>query len=243
MSDPSTGGGAGDKDPGSTGADDAGAVSIDDPDVNPYKGKYYDKASEYLDSGIDDHRRHLARGLDGRVMDLGGGTGLMLSHFAREAADDLSVHLVDPDRDYRAWAETKVDEYGFAVTVREGRAESLPCEDDSFDAVVCSRVFCTVGDVEAGLEEIGRVLRLDGEFRFLEHVHSGGIVGGVESALTPVWKRLADGCHLNRDTGAAFEASDLIVVESETVDVGWFPPTTYIKGVAKPPEAAGSETP
>ncbi|PSQ16249.1 class I SAM-dependent methyltransferase [Halobacteriales archaeon QS_8_69_26] len=220
-----------------------GTDPLDDPDVNQFKGKFYDKGSEYLGAAVDEHRPYLARGLDGRVMDLGGGTGLMLPHFEAEAGDDLSVHLVDPDDDFRAWAETKVDDYGFAVTVRDGRAESLPYEDDSFDAVVCSQVFCTVADVEAGLAEVGRVLRPDGEFRFLEHVHSGGLKGGVETALTPAWKRLADGCHLNRDTGAALEDSDLTVVESERVSVGRFPPNTYIKGTARLPGADEGETP
>lgn len=197
--------------------------------------------SRYLDRSAETHRPFLARDLAGEVLDLGGGTGLLFRHLERHAAEDVSVHVVDPDEGFLARAATKLENYDFDVELRTGRAESIPYGDDRFDAVVCSQVFCTVEDVDSGLAEVGRVLDPAGEFRFLEHVHAGGFVGRVESVLTPAWKRVARGCHLDRDTGAAITASDLDVVELERIDAGRFPGKTYVRGIAEPASAGGSE--
>lgn len=209
-------------------------------EADPRRGKFYDVSSRYLDRSAADLRPALADGLAGEVLDLGGGTGLLFPHFERLADDDLSVSVLDPDVHYLARAATKVDDYDFDVELHRGRAESIPYDDDSFDAVVCSQVFCTVEDVPAGLAEVARVLGPDGEFRFLEHVHSDGLAGRVESVLTPLWKRVAQGCHLNRDTGSALADCGLAIVESERIDAGRLPGSTYVRGVARPPESVGT---
>lgn len=207
-----------------------------DGEAVPAVGKFYDLGDRYLGGNLEPHRRYVAEGVAGDLLDLGGATGLMLPYF-REHGDGVdSVRILDPNEHFRAWADTKVDDYDFEVVVEDGRAESIPHDDGTFDAVVASQVFCTVEDVPAGLAEVRRVLAPDGEFRFLEHVHSGGARGHLESGLAPVWKRLAQGCHLTRETGAVLADSDLEVVEMERVSVGVFPPTTYVRGIARPPE-------
>ncbi len=208
-----------------------------DDEAVPEVGRYYDLALEYLERDkLDAPRRYLARDPGDAVLDLGGATGPMLPYFEAEKDGDLAVHVVDPNEHYRAWAAQKADEYDLELTVEAGRAESIPCDDDAFDTVVTSQVFCTVEDVEAGIAELKRVLRPDGKFRFLEHVHSGGIEGTVESALTPLWKRIADGCHLDRHTGERFQASELKTVDTQWFSVGLFPPRSYVLGTAVLPE-------
>jgi SAM-dependent methyltransferase len=202
----------------------------------PEVGKYYDVVSSYLGRSLEPHREYLAEGIAGDVLDLGGATGLMLPYVERHGGAVESVRILDPNEHYRAWAETKVDDYDFEVVVEAGRAESIPHDDGAFDAVVASQVFCTVEDVPAGLSEVRRVLDPDGQFRFLEHVHSDGVRGHLESGLAPLWKRLADGCHLTRTTGTVLEDDELTMIELDRVSVGLFPPTTYVRGIARPPE-------
>lgn len=198
-------------------------------------GTVYDLANDYLGRALHPHREYLARGIGGRVLDLGGATGLMLPYVDRLGTDVTAVHVLDPNRHFRARAATKVTTVPFEVVVEEGRAESIPYDNGTFDTVVASQVFCTVDDVQTGLGEVERVLAPDGEFRFLEHVHADGLHGGIEATIAPVWQRVAGGCRLTRHTDRAIAASDLVVVELDRVDVGLGPPTTYIRGIASPP--------
>lgn len=155
---------------------------------------------------LPEHRTSLATGLSGRVLDLGAGTGAMFPYVAEQ--DDVALHGLEPDPHMRRQARNRATELGLSVTMMDARAESLPYDDDSFDYVVASLVFCTIPDQEAALDEIARVLRPGGEFRFLEHVRASGIIGRVHDFVAPAWHLAAGGCHLNRKTGELFLADN-----------------------------------
>ena len=91
----------------------------------------------------------------------------------------------------------------------------LPAEDDSMDVAVASLVLCSVPDQGRALAEIRRVLRPDGELRFYEHVvaDSPGFAR-IQRLAQPVWTMVGGGCHPDRDTAAAIEASGF---EIETI--------------------------
>jgi ubiquinone/menaquinone biosynthesis C-methylase UbiE len=94
-------------------------------------------------------------------------------------------------------------------------AQRLPFEDATFDTVVVALSLCTIPDAPSALREARRVLRDDGQLLFVEHVRSlRPFVARVQDAATPLWKRVAGGCHLNRDTvtaidGAGFRIEDI----------------------------------
>jgi ubiquinone/menaquinone biosynthesis C-methylase UbiE len=100
--------------------------------------------------------------------------------------------------------------------VVDAPAERLPFDDDSFDTVALTLVLCTVPDPVAALREIDRVLKPGGRFLFLEHVRSEkpGLARWQDRLETP-WRWFGDGCHCNRDTLAAIEASPLEVDGAE----------------------------
>lgn len=152
-----------------------------------------------------DHREYLAAGLEGRVLDLGAGTGAMFPYFAET---DATVHAVEPDPHMRSQAHDRASRLDLDVTIVDGDAETLPFDEGSFDAVVSSLVFCTVPDAEAGLSEVARVLDSGGEFRFLEHVRGEGFAGRIHDVAAPAWHTVAGGCHLNRETGRLFQEDD-----------------------------------
>jgi ubiquinone/menaquinone biosynthesis C-methylase UbiE len=54
------------------------------------------------------------------------------------------------------------------VQLQEGRAERLPCGDDSVDLVLSSMTLQHIPDVPAVLSEVNRVLRADGRFVGIE---------------------------------------------------------------------------
>ena len=96
-----------------------------------------------------------------------------------------------------------------------GSALQLPFADESFDNVVTTLSLCSVGDLDVALAEIRRVLRPGGALHFLEHVRGEGATARWQDRLTPIQRRIADGCHLNRDTAAAILQAGFEITELE----------------------------
>jgi ubiquinone/menaquinone biosynthesis C-methylase UbiE len=87
------------------------------------------------------------------------------------------------------------------ITVLRARAEALPFPDHTFDTVVGTLVCCTIPDPRQALCELQRVSKPGGTALLFEHVRvHRPLIGRLQEWLTPVWKRLAGGCHVNRDT-------------------------------------------
>ena len=71
------------------------------------------------------------------------------------------------------------------------------------------------------LDSLARVLRLEGELRFYEHVDAEGTLGRrVLRGLDHAWPHLAGGCHVTRDTVAAIRAAGFEVGEVRRFQVG-----------------------
>ena len=121
------------------------------------------------------------------------------------------------------------------VTIVSARAEQLPAPDDHFDGAVVSLVLCSFPEPGEALAELRRVVRPGGIVRFYEHVRSTRrAVGLMQDAITPVWSRLAGGCHLNRDAVAAVARAGLEVME---VDRFPFAGVSHVAGTAVVPDA------
>lgn len=79
-------------------------------------------------------------------------------------------------------------------------AEQIPLTDHSVDTVVSTWTLCSVGNPEAVLKEIRRVLRPNGKFLFVDHGASPHLfIRFVQNILTPISKHFTGNCHLNRD--------------------------------------------
>ncbi|WP_436903477.1 class I SAM-dependent methyltransferase [Halovenus halobia] len=174
-------------------------------DGHPVVAKLYDTVMAVPErTMLPEHREALAGGLSGRVLEIGAGTGAMFSYYN----EGVELHAVEPDPHMRSQASERATELGVPVEFSDASAESLPYDDDSFDAVVASLVFCTIPDHKAALSEVARVLKPGGEFRFLEHVRADGALGHAHDLLAPAWHTVAGGCHLNRETGVLFREDD-----------------------------------
>jgi SAM-dependent methyltransferase len=117
-------------------------------------------------------------------------------------------------------------------------AEAIPLPDAGFDAVVASLVLCSVADQLVALAELRRVLRPGGSLRYYEHVVSHGPRPARLQRLldATVWPRIAGGCHLARDTGAAIRAAGFTVEREQRLAVktsALEPAIPHLLGVAR----------
>jgi ubiquinone/menaquinone biosynthesis C-methylase UbiE len=143
--------------------------------------------------GLADWRRALTRGLSGRVLEIGCGTGRNLAVYGPGARPVA----LDPDPVVLGRARARAP----STPLVAATAEALPFADGSFGTVVSSLAFCSVPDPARGLAEVRRVLRPDGELRMLEHVrHTGRVRARLQDLLQPAWTRVTGGCRPNRPT-------------------------------------------
>ena len=95
---------------------------------------------------------------------------------------------------------------------------------------------CSISDVERALAEIRRVLKPGGRLLFVEHGRAPEPkVRWWQDQLTPVWKRLSGGCHLNRAINTLIEGAGF---QLERVGTGYLrgpkPMTFMYEGSARP---------
>lgn len=142
-------------------------------------------------------RRDVVRPAGGRVLEVGAGTGLDFPHYAAGAA------VVATDRSYEMLARSRARLAGAAARIElvVADAEALPFRDGAFDDAVVGLAMCTIPRPPVALAELRRVLRQGGALRMLEHVRlEHPLFGRLQDWLTPVWRRVAGGCRLDRRT-------------------------------------------
>ena len=141
----------------------------------------------------------------GRVLEIGIGTGLNLGFYD---ADRVSTIVgVDPAAQMQGLARQRAAAIGIPVEMIALELGQIQAADASFDSIVCTFTLCTIPDPLAALQEMRRVLKPGGQFLFGEHGRAPDLKVRVwQDRLTPLWRPLAGGCHLNRDIPALLKA-------------------------------------
>lgn len=147
--------------------------------------------------GLTEIRKTLIRNAGGKVLEIGSGTGLNFPFYER--AD--KVIAIEPQLLMMNRSLIRANGALVPIDVILAGAEEIPFEDNTFDTVVGTLVLCTIPNPLKALEEIRRVCKPHGIILFLEHVRlDHPILGRIQDWLTPIWKHVCDGCHLNRKT-------------------------------------------
>jgi ubiquinone/menaquinone biosynthesis C-methylase UbiE len=179
------------------------------------------------------YRSRVISGARGRVLEIGVGSGLNLALY-RDGVE--RVIGIDPSPQLLSRARHVDRREGLSIELIEGSAEMLPLRDSSVDTVVTTWTLCTIPDVHRALREMRRVLRPAGALLFVEHGRSPDApVKRWQDRLTPAWKRLAGGCHLNRAIGQLLEESGFGIERLETGYMKGPRPMTFMyEGRARP---------
>jgi len=150
----------------------------------------------------------------GDVLEIGIGTGRNLPFY--DGAKLTSLQGLDPATQMNAKARGRADAAGLAVELITLSAEAIPAPDARYDTVVCTFTLCTIPDPIAALHEMRRVLKPDGQLLFCEHGRAPETsVQQWQDRLTPWWKPVAGGCHLNRDVPELLRAGGFKAIEIE----------------------------
>jgi ubiquinone/menaquinone biosynthesis C-methylase UbiE len=166
-------------------------------------GFYAEKVLPYLidlsmsDSNLAKYRREILAEVTGEVLEIGFGTGLNLAYYP-EHIDKIVT--IDSNPGVHTLAQKRIGSSSITVDHRILSGENLPMADNSFDSVVSTFTLCSITHIEQALKEIYRVLKPGGRFFFVEHGLSNEPKIQVwQNRLTPIQKRIAGGCHLNRN--------------------------------------------
>jgi ubiquinone/menaquinone biosynthesis C-methylase UbiE len=179
------------------------------------------------------YRQRVAGAAEGRILEVGIGSGLNLPFYARHAEQ---IFGLDPSPRLLARNRRRAQRTSANIHLLTGSAEHIPLADRSVDAVVTTWTACSIPEIATALAEMRRVLKPAGRLLFVEHGRAPELhVARWQDRLTPLWRRISGGCHLNRKiddliSGAGFRIDRL--------DTGYIPgpkPMTFLyEGAASP---------
>jgi SAM-dependent methyltransferase len=147
--------------------------------------------------GFQTIRTQLLRQARGQVLEIGAGTSVNFPYYTK--AD--RVIALDPTPAMVERSLPRTTHGAVPIEVIVANAEALPFPDHTFDTVVDTLVLCTIPDPRQALCEMRRICQPAGTALFFEHVRvHHPLIGRLQDWLTPLWKHVAGGCHLNRNT-------------------------------------------
>lgn len=166
-------------------------------------------------------RKKIVSGLDGNVLEIGTGTGANFPYYSKGKVK--RVLTLEPNPYMIEQAKQRAKDVGLPVEFYQGMAETLPFKDGEFDTVVATLVLCSVSEPQKVFQEMRRVCKKGGKIVLFEHVRTESkLLAALQDVLTPAWKRLCDGCHLNRDTGRFMKESGILVIKEKKYAKGIF---------------------
>lgn len=147
----------------------------------------------------------------GVVVDMGFGSGTNLPFL--DASKVEKVIAVEPSASMLAWqrAERRTDIVVEEVVVG---AEATGLPDACADTILFTYALCTIPDYAGALAEAKRLLKPGGQILFCEHgLAPDADVARLQRRIEPIWKAIAGGCHLTRNTQTMLEASGFVCAE------------------------------
>lgn len=175
---------------------------------------------------VGKQREKVVPGAEGRVLEIGVGSGLNLPYYDKSKISELIG--LDPASEMVDIARKRARDFGLPLSFVELEAEQIAMDDDSVDCVVMTFTLCTIPGTRKALEEMRRVLKPGGRLLFCEHGKAPD--AGVykwQNRLNRPWGKIAGGCNLNRDIPALLGEGGFL---PEVMDTGYLPKTPRFLG-------------
>ena len=179
------------------------------------------------------YRERVISAAQGRVLEIGVGSGLNLPLYPAQVRE---VVALEPSPRLLAMSRRLASGLSLPVKFIQGSAEIIPLNAGSIDTVVTTWTLCTIPAVIEALREMRRVLGPNGQLLFVEHgLAPDNNVRKWQDWLTPAWKRIGGGCHLNRPIRAIVEDAGFAIQQIETGYMKGPKPMTFLyEGRATP---------
>jgi ubiquinone/menaquinone biosynthesis C-methylase UbiE len=151
----------------------------------------------------------------GEVLEIGIGSGLNLPFYS---SDVHRVYGVDSSLELQRMARKRAMAEPIEVEfLSQSADEQLPLSGASVDTVVMTWTLCSIPNAPKALQEIKRVLKANGRLIFLEHGQAPDPgVAAWQERITPLWKPIGGGCHLNRKIDHLILAAGFRITELKT---------------------------
>lgn len=167
----------------------------------------------------------------GEVLEVGIGSGLNLEFYTRQVR---RVYGVDPSLELQRMARKRASRFNIEFLLQSAE-NPLPLPSGSIDTVVLTWTLCSIPDPQKALQEMNRALRPDGQLIFVEHGRAPDSgVAAWQDRLTPIWKHIGGGCHLNRRIDEIIKQAGFRIAELTTSYIPGPRPMTYTyQGIAQ----------
>ncbi|TAK08744.1 MAG: class I SAM-dependent methyltransferase [Candidatus Manganitrophaceae bacterium] len=178
-----------------------------------YSRAIFPRLVEFVMRGVHftELRKALLAGARGEVLEIGFGSGLNLPHYPPGV---WKLTTIDANPGMSPLAQKRIASSPIKVDHQVLDAERLPFPDGSFDTVVSTWTLCSIADIDQALREIHRVMKPEGRFLFIEHgLSAEPTIRKWQHRLTPLQKKVADGCHLDRDIAAIIARNGFKITE------------------------------
>lgn len=178
------------------------------------------------------YRERTIRAASGRVLEIGLGSGRNLPFYGASVKQVVGLEPAPKLLEMASRARHEA----IPVEFVEASAEAIPLDDRSIDTVVTTWTMCSIPDVGRAVAEVRRVLKPTGKLVFVEHGRAPEArVKWWQDRLTPAWKRISGGCHLNRDIAEVIRRNGFHIEEMHTGYMNGPKPMTFMyEGQASP---------
>jgi ubiquinone/menaquinone biosynthesis C-methylase UbiE len=161
-------------------------------------------------------RKKVVPRAQGRVLEVGFGAGHNLPFY-----DPAKVELIwalEPAAEMRARAGERAAASPIPLEFLGLPGEQIPLDAESADTVLITYTMCTIPDVMKALGEMRRVMKPDGRMIFCEHgTAPDASVARWQQRITPVWKSLCGGCHVDRPIPKLIGDAGFRIADMETM--------------------------
>ena len=171
------------------------------------------------------YRSEVVGAASGRVLEVGVGSGLNIPLYGQVD----NVCGIDPSPRLLEMARRRAVAAARRVDLVQCSAAAIPIADGSIETVVMTWTLCSIADPLAALREMRRVLQPGGRLVFVEHgLAPEPGVGRWQHRLTPLWRHLAGGCHLDRKVDELIRSAGFDLVKLRTEYAQGPRPMTYM---------------